>query len=153
MDKPFYSNGLLFTCLQCSACCRHDPGFVYLSEKDLEKLQKWSTLDRDTFISTFCRWVPCADGLDYLTLKEKPDYDCILWENGCTAYENRPLQCSAFPFWASLLQDEDWWNAAAADCPGMNKGAFHDAGVIQEHLHRRRAEPCITRPQYNESRG
>lgn len=147
MDQPYYSNGLMFSCTHCSACCRHDPGFVYLSEKDLEKLLKWFTLERDVFISVFCHWVSCGDGFEYLSLKEKHNYDCILWDDGCTVYENRPLQCSIYPFWASLVQTKDSWNAAAVDCPGMNQGVLHDSYQIQTHLQRRCEQPYITRPQ------
>ncbi len=58
--EPFYKDGLCFTCQRCSSCCRFDPGFVNLSETDLEKLLKWSNLDRESFIAAWCRWVPKA---------------------------------------------------------------------------------------------
>lgn len=145
MNTPFYANGLRFSCQRCSCCCRHDPGFVHLSEQDLSRLLSWSGLDRDSFISKWCRWVDRNDGYEYLCLLEKDNYDCILWEDGCKAYEDRPFQCSSYPFWPSLLMDEDWWEANARDCPGVNKGAVHDRDEIESYLARRRAEPYIRR--------
>lgn len=145
MNEPFYKDGLRFTCQRCSCCCRIDPGYVNLSEQDMENLQKWSTFDRDKVIDTWCRWVSKGDGYEYLYLREKPNFDCILWDKGCIAYESRPLQCSSYPFWVSLLTDEDWWEANAQDCPGVNKGALHDRAEIEGHLTRRRAQPYIRR--------
>ena len=145
MLEPFYKDGLRFSCQKCSSCCRFDPGIVNLSEQDMEKLEKWANLGRDAFISSYCRWVPKGDGYEYLCLLEKPGFDCILWDKGCIAYEARPLQCSSYPFWASLVTDEDWWEANARDCPGVNKGSLHAASEIEAHLTRRRSEPYIRR--------
>jgi len=143
--EPFYKDGLCFTCQRCSSCCRFDPGFVNLSETDLEKLLKWANLDRDAFIAAWCRWVPKGDGDEYLCLKEKADFDCILWDDGCKAYESRPLQCSSYPFWSSLVTDEDWWEANAQDCPGINKGTLHSREEIESRLTTRRSQPYIHR--------
>lgn len=98
MDKQFWKSGLNFSCTRCSACCRFDPGFVFLSEHDLSRLLEWATMPKDEFIKVYCRWVPKDDGFEYLSLKEKPNYDCILWDDGCKAYTARPRQCSDFPF-------------------------------------------------------
>jgi len=35
MEDSFYKDGLSFECQACSNCCRKDPGYVFLSEKDL----------------------------------------------------------------------------------------------------------------------
>ena len=147
MDDVFYRNGLRFQCAQCSACCRHDPGFVYLSERDLAALMAWSGLDREGFITRYCRWVSRGDGQEVLCLLEKPGYDCILWDGGCVAYESRPLQCSTYPFWPSLLADRDWWEANARECPGVNAGPLHGFEEIEACLEARRREPYIRRPE------
>jgi Fe-S-cluster containining protein len=145
MDEPFYSNGLRFSCQRCSGCCRHDPGFVNLSEEDLGRLIQWAKMGREEFISIYCRWADRGDGYEYLCLKEKKNYDCILWDGGCIAYEARPFQCSSYPFWPSLLRDEDWWDANARDCPGIGKGDLHRIGEIETALAKRKAEPYIRR--------
>ena len=36
--RVFYSDGLRFECTRCSRCCRHTPGYVFLSENDVERL-------------------------------------------------------------------------------------------------------------------
>lgn len=149
MNSPFYSKGLRFSCQRCSACCRHDPGFVHLSENDLNRLCSWSSLAREDFISTYCRWVDRSDGYEYLCLLEKRNYDCILWDNGCIAYEYRPYQCSSYPFWPSLLIDEDWWEANAQDCPGVNQGRLYTKEEIESFLSKRRAEPYIRKASMN----
>lgn len=149
MSSPFYADGLRFSCKRCSACCRHDPGFVHISEQDLEKLCKWSSMSRDAFIQKYCRWVDRTDGYEYLCLLEKNNFDCILWDNGCIAYESRPFQCSSYPFWPSLLIDEDWWEANACDCPGVNNGPVHNREEIETFLARRRVEPFIRKPKKN----
>ena len=147
MSDSFYRDGLHFTCQRCSSCCRFDPGIVNLSRQDLDKLLIWSKLVEEDFIETYCRWVHKSDGYEYLCLKEKVNFDCILWDNGCLAYENRPLQCSSYPFWVSLVIDEDWWAANAQECPGVNKGQLHDCDEIEAHLTRRKAEPYIRRKE------
>ncbi len=145
MNEPFYKNGLRFTCKRCSSCCRYDPGFVNLSENDVSRLLAWSGLDRESFIDKWCRWVDRSDGFEYLCLQEKANYDCVLWDGGCIAYTARPYQCSSYPFWASLVTDQDWWDANAMDCPGVNTGELHGCEEIDTALARRRQEPYIRR--------
>ena len=145
MDKQFWKSGLNFSCTRCSACCRFDPGFVFLSEHDLSRLLEWAIMPKDEFIKVYCRWVPKDDGFEYLSLKEKLNYDCILWDDGCRAYTARPRQCSDFPFWNSILSSKDMWDINAQYCPGMGKGEFYSAEKIEKILTRRNAEPCIKR--------
>lgn len=125
-------NGVCFSCTQCSHCCRHDPGFVYLSQKDLTKLCRWFKLDSKVFISNFCRFVPYYDGTEVLSLKEKANYDCFFWDNGCTVYEARPVQCRTYPFWNSIIENMNSWNHEAQYCPGMNHGKSYTSVEIQE---------------------
>lgn len=146
MSTAFWKEGLRFSCTQCSSCCRFDAGFVFLSEKDLSLLLKWASMSREHFMETYCRWVLQSDGFEYLSLKEKSNFDCILWKDGgCSAYEYRPLQCSAYPFWNMLLDDKNMWQAAAEGCPGMGCGKFHSPAEIAEKLNKQKGEPCIRR--------
>ncbi len=79
-----------------------------------------------------------------LSLREQDNYDCILWgENGCTAYEARPLQCRSYPFWDPHLDSEGSWNALASECPGVNQGTLHSEEEIQEWLLLRRKERFV----------
>ena len=127
----FYAGGLQFSCKKCSDCCRLDPGYVFLSQQDVDKLALATSLSYNNFIGIYCRWIPSGDGRDVLSLKEKANYDCILWgKNGCGFYEDRPLQCKTFPFWKSSLSSFAAWNSQASTCPGMNNGELHSQEEI-----------------------
>lgn len=132
MDNPFYLSGLNFSCKQCSHCCRKEPGFVYLSKKDLTNLLACFNLSAEVFINKYCRWVPYYDGSEVLALLEKDNYDCILWDKGCISYQYRPVQCRTYPFWSFLLADKQTWDEQAIDCPGINNGLLHDFAEIKK---------------------
>jgi Fe-S-cluster containining protein len=142
---PFYTGGLNFTCKRCSSCCRYDSGFVFLSENDMEKLIAQLKMDRNAFIKKYCRWVTDVNGNEVLSLMEKPNKDCILWDSACTVYSARPVQCMTFPFWKSILSSAEAWAVAASGCPGMNSGETHSGKTIGEYLKMRTAEPIIYR--------
>jgi Fe-S-cluster containining protein len=144
MNLPFYANGLRFSCTRCSDCCRLEPGMVYLREKDLRSLVFRLKMGYTDFIETYCRWIP-AYGEERLSLKEKSNYDCIFWKEGCTVYEDRPLQCKTYPFWLSMLDSEETWNSMS--CPGMGRVAMHGFREIESVLALQVAEPVICRPQ------
>jgi Fe-S-cluster containining protein len=149
-ETPFYAQGLRFSCTRCSECCRIDPGFVYLRKKDAESLVFTLKMNYTEFIERYCRWVPGPDGgggrsLEQLSLKETADYDCVFWKNGCSVYEERPLQCRTFPFWPSILQSANSWAACAAACSGMGKGALHTREEIELIMERQKTAPVITR--------
>lgn len=131
---PFFDNGLHFTCAQCSHCCRIEPGFVFLSRADLTKLCRWFNLTEERFIEKYCRRVPYYDGTDVLCLRETAAYDCILWNNGCTAYGARPVQCSTYPFWTRLLSGSAAWNNENKSCPGIGAGRLWTKNEIMEQL-------------------
>jgi Fe-S-cluster containining protein len=159
--QPFYYQGLYFSCLRCSVCCRYESGYVFLSKTDLALLASCAQMRYTEFMQTYCRWVPSELGLERLSLKEKSGFgsqaaafDCIFWgsaqagasvQEGCTVYEARPLQCRAFPFWTRTLSSAKNWKETAADCPGMGKGAFHSSEVIESWLKKQEAEPVLTR--------
>jgi Fe-S-cluster containining protein len=146
-SKPFYSEGLRFSCTRCSECCRIDPGFVFLRKKDTEILVSALKMKYNDFVTAYCRWVPWLGGIERLSLKEKANYDCIFWEKGCSVYEARPLQCRTFPFWPSMLDSANSWDVMT--CPGMGKGTLHTLEEIELSLARQRAEPIIQRKVKN----
>jgi Fe-S-cluster containining protein len=104
-------------------------------------------LEQEEFYRLYCRWVPGEKGKSKLSLKEKYNYDCIFWKSGegCSVYESRPLQCRAFPFWASVLEGEESWKAMAEECPGMNSGCLHTPDSIKEWLAIQKNEPILFR--------
>lgn len=100
-------------------------------------------MKKNNFIDTYCRWVTDFNGKEVLSLKEKSNKDCILWDSGCLAYLGRPLQCRAFPFWESIVSSSQKWNIAASACPGMDSGETHSGAEIEEYLKMRRAEAIL----------
>jgi Fe-S-cluster containining protein len=150
-QESFYADGLRFSCTRCSACCRYESGFVFLSKKDLTLLARELDMGYNEFTETYCRWVPWyeADGeegdFERLSLKEKSNFDCIFWKGGCSVYAARPLQCRSFPFWSSILASRGAWDIAASGCPGMNRGDLHGYQEIEARLGERSAEPFVVR--------
>ena len=149
----FYADGLRFSCKRCSTCCRYETGTVFLSEKDMEKLVSALNMDRDRIIKTYCRWVTDWKGDEALSLREKPNKDCIFWDEGCTLYSARPFQCISFPFWESVLTSFENWEIAASGCPGMNDGELHSKEKINEYKKNRASEPIINRTNRSETGG
>ena len=145
----FYAQGLNFSCMRCSACCRHEPGYVFLSLKDTSSLEAALKISHNEFTETYCRWIPSGNYMKKLSLKENPNFDCIFWtpasSGGCYVYESRPLQCRAFPFWSSILSSPNAWKAASKECPGINQGGVHSGKSIKKWLSLREKEPIIFR--------
>jgi len=139
-DQPFYNDGLRFSCERCSSCCRHESGFVYLSENDLSRLAEEFKMEYTAFIQTWCRWVAFEQNAGWrqaterLALKEKSNFDCIFWNAGCTVYRARPLQCRAFPFWDIVVGSPEAWETAGRGCPGINTGELHTREEIEDFL-------------------
>ncbi len=134
MSNCFYEKGLRFECQGCNYCCSSEPGYVFLSEEDIQKMSKGLGMDRQSFIDTYCRIVDMG-AFKMISLLEKDNYDCIfLYEHGCKVYENRPRQCSTYPFWAHVLEDKQSWDEEAKLCPGMNKGKLYTKKEIEEKL-------------------
>ncbi|MGA2614974.1 MAG: YkgJ family cysteine cluster protein [Spirochaetia bacterium] len=139
----FYNTGLRFACTRCSKCCRLTPGYVFLSEADIAPLVAALGVERQAFFHRYCRRVRFGPVLR-LSLREKPNVDCILWENGgCSVYEARPLQCRSFPFWSSCLSSPEEWQHHARQCPGIGTGPLHSRQEIEKWLAQRMKEPFI----------
>lgn len=85
------------------------------------------------FVEKYCRWADYYYGTKVLALLEQPNYDCILWDKGCSAYEARPVQCSTYPFWSWMIADKQTWDECAQDCPGMNKGRVWPVEEIEKN--------------------
>jgi uncharacterized protein len=134
MPTPFWQEGLHFGCTRCSACCRHDPGFVFLSGSDIERLLKHLALPFRAFLDKYTRAVDVGTGWS-ISLREKPGYDCIFWHaDGCAVYGARPVQCSTYPFWPGVLDSLADWRSEAASCPGIDAGPLLDGACIKSRL-------------------
>lgn len=113
----WYKEGLRFGCTQCGQCCTGAPGYVWVSDEDIERMATFLKVSKEAFIEKYTRKV---DGR--LALLECPkSYDCIFLENKkCLLYGARPKQCKTFPFWPENLTTKRAWNAAARRCEGID---------------------------------
>jgi hypothetical protein len=143
MHLPYYSNGLHFACRQCSACCRYEPGFVFLSFTDLERIVTFLESSYARVLQQYCRVVELGENRR-ISLIEKPNYDCIFWaDGGCRIYAARPLQCRSFPFWHEFVHEKQRWQQLARSCPGIGKGPVHSAEEIRAWLRAREEETFL----------
>lgn len=138
-SEPWYGGGLHFTCTQCGNCCTGGPGYVWISQKELQRLADHLKLSVRQVIKQYCRKI----GNQY-SLKElrntRGEYDCIFLKEekvpvekdgqqvvhtkrGCTIYPVRPLQCRTWPFWDGNLASPEMWALSSQRCHGMNNGA------------------------------
>ncbi|MCL2325657.1 MAG: YkgJ family cysteine cluster protein [Proteobacteria bacterium] len=126
----FWKNGLQFSCTQCGRCCCGEPGVVYFSPGEFDRLaaflQETRQLSRETILRDMMR--PCQDA--YSARDDFPDGHCIFYDNGCTVYPVRPSQCRDFPFWRTNLHSASDWNQLSPQCPGINQGKLWTAEEI-----------------------
>jgi uncharacterized protein len=133
-NEKFYVDGLRFECTQCSNCCRHEPGYVFLAESDLVKIQKATGLSQPQALDTYCRRVNVGI-TERISLKEKENYDCIFWnDSGCEIYTQRPLQCRSYPFWSGIVMSKESWEREGKRCPGINNGKRFSRKSIDKWL-------------------
>ena len=114
---PWYRDGLRFECRRCGGCCGGFPGYVWITEDEIEGAAGFLGISAEEFVEQYARRY--AEG-----------------DPGCHIYPVRPAQCRTFPFWDENLQERRYWDAAAKDCPGMNRGRLYTL----EEIERLRAE-------------
>ena len=132
---PWFEEGLRFQCTGCGQCCTGEPGYVFLSLRDLQALSAHFGLTEGEFAKKYTRHV---DG-QYALLDRPRTHDCIfLKDKKCTVYEARPLQCRTFPWWVHHLREPSDWEEAAQRCEGIN---HPDAPLVPSaHIQ----EQCLT---------
>ncbi len=131
-NSVFYSKGLQFECTGCGRCCTGAPGFVYLSESDIERISNFLKMDKITFIKKYTFQVTVY-GENRLSLKEKSNYDCIFYrDKKCLIYPVRPYQCRSYPFWKNNIKSRDRWERLSRDCPGIGRGKVYTKEEIEE---------------------
>ncbi|MCC6239044.1 MAG: YkgJ family cysteine cluster protein [Phycisphaerales bacterium] len=141
-DKLWYTDGLDFTCTQCGNCCTGGPGFVWISEVEIQRLAEHLQLSVEQVLKKYCRRVSGR-----ISLKERfnqGNYDCVFLKEIpatryderagrqvqytkriCEIYNVRPLQCRTWPFWKENLQSPAEWKHATRNCPGSNRPGRH----------------------------
>lgn len=116
LSKPWYHEGLQFECTGCGGCCTGAPGFIWVTEEEIETIADHLGLSTDQFSKKYVR---VAEG-KYSLKETQPNNDCVfLKDKKCSIYEVRPIQCRTFPFWTTLLKSKADWENAAKSCEGI----------------------------------
>ena len=118
--EQWWSDGLNFTCIpECGRCCNEPDGLVFLSIKDAEKLSGLFKMEVNEWIERDC--TRYRDGRIILKSREV-DGICIYLspDMSCNVYEEKPTQCSAFPWWKENLKNERAWQKTKNVCPGID---------------------------------
>jgi Fe-S-cluster containining protein len=123
-DAPWFSKGLSFQCTGCGKCCTGSPGYVWVTEEEIQSMADYLKMTKEEFIKQYVRQVGHR-----LSLRERPrNFDCVfLKDKQCTLYPVRPKQCKTFPWWKENLSSVEAWEEAAKWCEGIN---HPDAPVI-----------------------
>lgn len=128
MPKPWYADGLRFSCSQCGECCRThgEYAYVYLSNDDITRLSEHLQIERNAFLQAY------TDRDGPWRILRWPEEACVfLTEKGCSVYEARPTQCRTWPFWEENLDREVWFNEIVPFCPGAGEGRLYDLREIR----------------------
>ena len=145
-DSAWYAQGLQFTCTQCGNCCTGGPGYVWLTEQEVERMAEFLKLTVEETMANYCREI-----FGRISLKEarnaRGEYDCeflidipvestgkdnvVQTRRGCSIYPVRPLQCRTWPFWDGILEQKENWDNATNRCHGMNRGRRYTREQIE----------------------
>ena len=63
--------------------------------------------------------------------------DCVFLDpdtRACRVYPARPVQCSTFPFWRSLVEDGEWTEEARRICEGVGSGRLYTIEEAEERM-------------------
>jgi len=127
-DRPWYEDGLHFTCTQCGACCTGPPGYVGFTDDEAAAIADFLDIDEDDFYRRYTHVVNGVRSLQEVPAARGRGYDCVFLieredgTRGCSIYPVRPTQCRTWPFWPENLATEEDWRRAARHCPGMARG-------------------------------
>lgn len=123
MKKTWYEKGLFFKCKNCGKCCYGFPGYVWISEKDIENISKFLKISKFLFLQKYTRKIG-----EKISLKELkgPNFECIfLKDKKCQIYSVRPYQCKSYPFWRENLKSKKHFEEyVLKNCKGAHDKSF-----------------------------
>ena len=118
---PWYQEGLTFKCTGCGQCCTGAPGYVWVTEKEMQEIANLLQITLVQFKRTYVRQ---RDNRYALIEKKSENNSCIFLKNNkCQIYPARPSQCRTFPWWKENLNTRESWAIAAQSCEGINEEA------------------------------
>lgn len=135
-QAPWYRAGLSFTCTRCGDCCTGAPGYVWVTNEEIERLATFRKESTREFTRRYVRRVGTR-----LSLVEMANGDCVFWDKsaGCTVYEARPIQCRTWPFWPENVETPEDWERTKQVCPGSGQGQHYTADEIIESIGKTRS--------------
>eukprot|EP00981_Chlorochromonas_danica_P005795 scaffold1190_cov187-Ochromonas_danica.AAC.27 len=153
LPDPYWSNGLHFQCTGCGRCCLNE-GEVWFDSNEFTDLVDILHLPIEDVLTIYTDEIRN----DWVRLKSKnltftsPSGNkeviegCIFLssddQKSCTIYSQRPIQCRTYPYWPSLLSNQQqWieesvvpddlpgkhWSRTEGGCEGIN---HHDAPLV-----------------------
>lgn len=128
------NSGLPFDCTSCGKCCK-TKGTVFMSPDEVDAASNLLELSLDEFTQKYAtQKAPSATRKDrfWLQIKnrnERVGGGCIFLDanNLCSIYDARPVQCSTYPFWSSVLEDTKTWDAEVRKADNSDKGPYWTA--------------------------
>ena len=133
-DKPWYHNGLRFSCTSCGNCCSGASGYVWVNQAEIEAIAQALEMSVEEFEASHVRRVGIRKSLAELS---ESNWDCVLLDpetRKCTVYDFRPRQCRTWPFWQSNLRNEAAWAETCEVCPGSGKGELYTIDEIESQV-------------------
>jgi Fe-S-cluster containining protein len=122
MNDVWYKKGLPFKCTGCGKCCSGPPGYVWVSENEIQEMADYLKMSFDDFTKKYIRIV--SNRYSLMERKVGIDFECVfLRGKQCMIYGVRPRQCKTFPWWPQNLESEKTWDEAALECEGINSSA------------------------------
>lgn len=123
-----------FECVPgCTACCER-PGFVYLTEQDVERAARFLGLTPQEFERRYVYRTRYR-----LRLRKPRGWGCyFLTSRGCSIHPVKPVQCRLFPFWPELVEERQAWEELSSWCPGVGRGPRYSLGRALEIAHQMR---------------
>jgi len=136
MTRPWWSNGVKFSCqVGCGKCCDEPGGIVYLSRHDAKRIATSMGMPVEDWLERDCKQT--YDGR-YILKSRASDGICIYLseEKTCNIYQNRPQQCAAYPWWSENLATDRSWRQAKIECPGLTAedAILIDGNTIKIHV-------------------
>lgn len=128
--QPWYHEGLRFKCTQCGDCCTGGPGYVWVTNDEIQWLADELGITAEEVEDTYVRKIGIRR-----SLREFPNGDCVFFDNekrSCQVYQARPKQCRTWPFWSSNLKNPEAWEYTCSVCPGSGKGKLYQLGEIEK---------------------
>jgi len=128
-QEKFWHQGLRFTCQRCDYCCTFPGGTVTASETEFQQIAEFLQITFQQFLE---RYTVVVDR--FVSIKSTEKGPCIFYDQGCSIYPVRPIQCRTFPFWRDILKSKVRWDQTAETCQGINSGKLWDKESIKKFM-------------------